>query len=140
MRYLKITVLAGVLGAVVGMPVFADESPVMTKSIQPLSETDVSLIFEADAEPMQLAALSPQEMKETEGAWIPVWAGVVGGGFNAYNTYSNGGSWGPVAYSFGTGFSGGFFASLPGGGAVLQVGKMIVGGAMAASPYPFSFR
>ena len=60
MRYLKITVLAGVLGAVVGMPVFADESPVMPKSIQPLSETDVSLIFEADAEPMQLAALSPQ--------------------------------------------------------------------------------
>lgn len=151
MRYLKITVLAGVLGAVVGMPVFADESPVMTKSVWANNEeailsapvfeaNELSAAFEQSAEPMQMLALSEQEMKDTEGAWIPVWAGVVGGGFNAYNTYSNGGSWGPVAYSFGTGFSGGFFASLPGGGAVLQVGKMIVGGAMAASPYPFSFR
>jgi len=52
------------------------------QAVQPLaafSQTDINAMFEQTDKPMQLAVLSPQEMKETEGAVIwfaPVaWAG-----------------------------------------------------------------
>lgn len=53
------------------------------------SQADINTMFEQAGQPMQLAALSGQEMKETEGAW---WfaASLVGGGFGSaiYLVYS----------------------------------------------------
>jgi len=34
------------------------------------TSTDMASLFEQDAQPLQLAALSEQEMKTTEGAWF----------------------------------------------------------------------
>jgi hypothetical protein len=100
-------------------------------------DKDMAFAFDS-GNTMEVATLSEQEMKETEGEWLPVWMGAVGGAANAISTRMNGGSWGQTAYSFGTGFSGGFFAAIPGGGAALQVGRAIVGAGMSLSPYPFS--
>lgn len=77
MKSLKNVFIAAVLSAATVMPVFANESqPLMQDNL-----ADANLIFETDnARPMQLAVLSQQEMRETEGAVIwfaPVaWAGV----------------------------------------------------------------
>jgi hypothetical protein len=46
------------------------------------TEIDMQALFGQDAEPMQLAALSPQEMRETEGAWWLNAAGAFVGGFS----------------------------------------------------------
>ena len=51
------------------LPAFANEAPIIAPMPQ-FSVADTSLIFEADAKPMQLAALSQLEMKETKGAWV----------------------------------------------------------------------
>ena len=68
MNRLKTTILAGALSATMAIPAFANESPSLSAPLPQFSAADASLIFEADAKPMQLAALSQQEMKETEGA------------------------------------------------------------------------
>jgi len=58
-----------------------------TTSVSVLAETPVAdtfstseivSLFEQDTQPLQLAALSGQEMKETEGAWGP-WGAAIGG-------------------------------------------------------------
>lgn len=52
------------------------------KAAQPsatFSQTDIDKMFRQDAHPVQLAALSQQEMKETEGAWVPQTVGAIGG-------------------------------------------------------------
>jgi len=60
------------------VPAFANEGTVATPLPQ-FTAADTQMLFEQDAKPMQLAVLSQQEMKETEGAVIwfaPVaWAG-----------------------------------------------------------------
>ena len=75
---LKSTLFAGVLAASLSVPAFANEGTVATPLPQ-FTTADAQMLFEQDAKPMQLAALSQQEMKETEGAVIwfaPVaWAG-----------------------------------------------------------------
>jgi len=40
--------------------------------------TEMALLFEQDVRPLQLAALSEQEMQATEGAWGP-WGAAIGG-------------------------------------------------------------
>lgn len=40
------------------------------KPVAAFTEADMQALFEDTGKPMQLAALSAQEMKETEGAWI----------------------------------------------------------------------
>lgn len=72
MKFLKTTLLAGALSLSMAMPAFANESQSAVAPIEPFSAADVSLVFEENAKPMQLAALSPQEMKETEGAVAPL--------------------------------------------------------------------
>ena len=86
---------------------------------------------------MQLAVLSDQEMKETEGAWWPwVGFGVAGGIGNTYGYISSNSnwSWGGAAYAFGSGFGGGLVASLPGTTAY-RLGYTALGGGMAATSY-----
>ena len=75
MKNLKTSILAGMLSITLATPAFASDAQQVFQN----DLTDASLIFESDALPMQLAALSEQEMKETEGAVIwfaPIaWAG-----------------------------------------------------------------
>ena len=79
------------------------------------SQADIATLFEPSAAPLQLAALSEQEMKETEGAVIwfaPVvaWSvggGVLGVGVNRWAT----GSWAGSGRAFGAGATAGFWSS-----------------------------
>lgn len=64
--------------ATVGMvstQAYAGESAVKTTPLSPqlsaFSQDDINSMFEVSGKPMQLAALSTQEMKETEGAFVP---------------------------------------------------------------------
>jgi len=66
---LKSTLFAGVLAASLAVPAFANDTPVATPLPQ-FTTADTQMLFEQDARPMQLVALSQQEMKETEGAWF----------------------------------------------------------------------
>jgi hypothetical protein len=78
MKFFKTTLLAGVLSINMVAPVFANQAPI-TEQIQQFTAADTQSLFEQDAKPMELAALSQTEMKETEGAAIwfaPIaWAG-----------------------------------------------------------------
>ena len=65
---LRSTVVAGLLSASMAVPVFANEA--VATPLPQFTAADTQKLFEQDAKPMQLAALSPQEMKETEGAWV----------------------------------------------------------------------
>ncbi len=78
---LKSTLFAGVLAARLAAPAFANDAPVAAPPPQ-FSAADTQILFEQDAKPMQLAALSPQEMKATEGAWG--FASVFGAGVGMY--------------------------------------------------------
>ncbi len=139
MKRLKTTVVAGLLGVAMAMPVFANENPVMTIPMQPFSEADAGLIFETDATPMQLAALSQQEMKETEGAvwWfapVAAWTvggGIVGVGVNRWQT----GSWEGSGRAFGAGATAGFYNSNLAVRAFTPVGAFVGGSLGAASWY-----
>ncbi len=68
---LKSTLFAGVLAASLAVPAFANEGTVAAPLPQ-FTATETQMLFEQDAKPMQLAALSQQEMKETEGAVAPL--------------------------------------------------------------------
>jgi len=97
---------------------YAAEAQVAAIGAQPVaafSQTDLQALFEQDAAPMQLAALSEQEMRETEGALGLM--GAVGGGligaisYTGYAIGSGSWKWSSFGYSVGmgalTGFSGG---------------------------------
>ena len=71
MKFFKTTFLAGVLSINMAAPVFANQAPI-TEPIQQFTAADTQSLFEQDAKPMQLAALSQTEMKETEGAVAPI--------------------------------------------------------------------
>ena len=70
----------------------ASETPVpglqVAQPMSAFSETDINAMFEQTGKPMQLAALSGQEMKETEGAWVQYAVGGVLGGLGyGYGVY-----------------------------------------------------
>jgi len=85
MKSLKMTLVAGALSLIVAMPAFAEELQTAsvvaapTEKVQTVqvdtpiefTATEMQSLFEQDAQPVQLASLSLQEMKETEGALAP---------------------------------------------------------------------
>lgn len=83
--------------------------------VAPFSQSDISGMFDQAGQSMQLAALSGQEMKETEGAFFwfaPVvgWSlggGAFGVGVNRWST----GSWAGSGRAFGAGATAGFWSS-----------------------------
>jgi hypothetical protein len=113
MKNLKSTLFAGVLAASLAVPAFANEETVTT-SLPQFTAADTQMLFEQDAAPMQLAALSPQEMKETEGAWLNfAVGGAIGLGTYAYNNWGNM-TWGGALGSTALGAVGGFGAGVAG--------------------------
>jgi hypothetical protein len=70
---LKSTLFAGVLAASLAVPAFANDAPVSTPLPQ-FTAADTQMLFAQDTMPMQLAVLSQQEMMETEGAVLPLYA------------------------------------------------------------------
>ena len=112
---LKSTLFAGLLAASLAVPAFANDASVVDTPLPQFTAADTQMLFEQDAAPMQLAALSPQEMKETEGAvfwFLPVVAwtlfgGTAGVGINRWTT----GSWTGWGRAFGSGATAGFWNS-----------------------------
>ncbi len=72
MNGLKSSLLVAMFSASVAMPAVAHEAP--PAALPRLSAADAQQVFEQDAKPMQLAALTPQEMKEIAGASILILA------------------------------------------------------------------
>jgi hypothetical protein len=111
----KSTLFAGMLAASLTVPAFANNAPVAAPLPQ-FTTVDTQMLFEQDDQPMQLAALSQQEMKETEGAFFNfAIGGAVGFGFySASNLYNNRPiTWQGSLYSIGTGaLTGGFGGAL----------------------------
>lgn len=106
---LKSTLFAGVLAASLAVPAFANDAVPSVDALPQFTAADTQMLFEQDAMPMQLAALSPQEMRETEGSFI--WNGVIGGaiglGTYAYNNWGNmtwGGALGSTALGVVSGY------------------------------------
>lgn len=64
MKRLKTTLLASALSLSVVMPAFANEAQPMAAPLPQFTAADTQSLFEQDAQPMQLAALSQKEMKE----------------------------------------------------------------------------
>lgn len=95
------------------------------------SQADINTMFEQAGQPMQLAALSGQEMKDTEGAW---WfaASLVGGGFGSasYIWSTPNWTWGGVGRSFGAGATGGLWGVTP-----VHWGIRAAGGAFGAASW-----
>lgn len=118
----------------------ASETQVQTlQAVQPtviFAETDMQAMFEGSDKPMQLAALSGQEMKETNGAyWNYVIGGVAGGFYNGigyYSTTSNT-TWGGWATAVGTGVVGGAVGAIPWWSAPIWGGGIAYFGGYAAS-------
>jgi len=76
MKRLKVTLFASLMVLGVSLSAFANEAQPINvapaETIQQFTDADMQLVFEQDTQPMQLAALSQTEMKETEGAWLPI--------------------------------------------------------------------
>ena len=90
---LKSTLFAGVLAASLSVPAFANEGTVATPLPQ-FTAADTQMLFEQDAKPMQLAVLSQQEMRETEGAWVQFGiGGALGGAGYAWGVYRGNYAW-----------------------------------------------
>jgi len=62
-------------------------SPSFGKASYPGFERDMALAFENDGEPMELALLSDQEMRETKGAVFSIWAQYFFGGVAGATVY-----------------------------------------------------
>jgi len=88
---LKHTVLALAAAGLLSTQAHASEMQVEAatqpaQTVAAFTDADLQALFEASDQPMQLAALSPQEMRETEGAyWLNVAGGFVGGLAGAYS-------------------------------------------------------
>ena len=90
---LKSTLFAGVLAASLSVPAFANEGTVATPLPQ-FTTADAQMLFEQDAKPVQLAVLSQQEMRETEGAWVQFGiGGALGGAGYAWGVYRGNYAW-----------------------------------------------
>ncbi len=84
---LKHAVLALASVGMLSAQAYATEAQVeaATQPVAAFTEADMAALFDNAHQPMQLAALSDQEMKETEGAyWLNVAGGFVGGLSGAY--------------------------------------------------------
>ena len=68
-----------------------------TEAVPTISVNEAAALFEQEAKPMQLAALSPKEMKETEGAFFnfgtAAFGGFVGGAGYAWSVYRGNTTW-----------------------------------------------
>ena len=130
---LKHTVVALAAAGLLSAQAHAGEMQVKA-AIQPaqtvaaFTNADLQALFEASDKPMQLAALSQQEMRETEGAWwfTPVIAWTAGGAaLGAYTAWWQNGTvtWRDI----GAGATAGFYAS-PMGRPFGKVGRFVIGG------------
>lgn len=76
MKPFKQAALALAMVGMLSAQAHASEAQVLgLQAAQPIaafSQTDINALFVHSGQPMQLAALSQQEMKETEGAWVPM--------------------------------------------------------------------
>jgi hypothetical protein len=113
----------------------ASEPPstqVQAQSVSAFSHAEIAALFESSGPSMQLAALSPQEMKETEGAWLNLAiGGAIGLGSYAYSNWGNM-TWGGALGSTALGAVGGYGAGVAGlrvlgpyanGGAGVAIGR-----------------
>lgn len=116
MKQLKHAALALAMTGLLSAQAHASENLQAAQPVAAFSQTDINAMFEQAGQPMQLAALSQQEMKETEGAfgpWGAAGGALVGGiGNIGYQLGAGRGwSWGSFGYAVGsgalTGFSGG---------------------------------
>lgn len=114
---------AAVALAMVGMlsaQANASEAQVQNlQAAQPIaafSQTDIDAMFEQAGQPMQLAALSQQEMRETEGVvwWMPILGGIGGGATYWYNNPSR--NFSGLAVAVGSGALGGALGRISGWG------------------------
>ncbi|MCW8191450.1 hypothetical protein D8B30_17315 [Verminephrobacter eiseniae] len=118
MRTLKHTALALAMAGLLSAQANATQlENLPTLPVAAFSQTDINAMFEQADKPMQLAALSDQEMKETEGALLQIGLGGLGGGiggaFGYYtSTTPSNRTWGGWATAVGTGAVGGAVASL----------------------------
>lgn len=119
---LKHAILALAAAGMLSGQAYAAEAQVEGIATQPVAafaETDLQALFEQDAAPMQLAALSEQEMKETEGALAPWVARAAIGGVTSGLRYAitNYGtpnfSWRDQARAIGYGAVGGVLSFSP---------------------------
>ena len=101
---MKLNLFAGVLAASLAVPALANEGA-LDASVPEFTAADTQQLFEQDARPMQLAALSAQEMKETEGAWVNYAFGAAMGGMSYGITaaYTRSWSWLGFGTSVGVG-------------------------------------
>lgn len=92
---LKHTMLALAAAGLLSTQAYASEAPI--EALQPaqaaaFSEADLNALFDNAGKPMQLAALSGQEMRETEGAlWMNVLGGLAGMYGSGYGYLAGGG-------------------------------------------------
>ena len=148
MKRLKTTVIATALSASLAAPALANESASI--AAPQFSATDMQQLFEQDAVPMQVAALSRTEMKETEGAMDPLTittlsltgAGAVGGGIvYLMNTPSSQWSWSSAGRAMASGATAGFYASPIPVAAFGKAGSLVMGSLGAGAWYsPFAMR
>jgi len=125
---LKHTVVALAAAGLLSVQAHAGEMQVKA-AIQPaqtvaaFTDADLQALFEASDKPMQLAALSQQEMRETEGARISIrpllpWVirgsamGGIGAAIGASNAYNSGARGWEVVRAAGIGFVGGAAAGI----------------------------
>lgn len=135
-----VLVLAAV--GMVSTQAYAGETAVKTTPLSPqlsaFSQDDINSMFEASGKPMQLAALSTQEMKETEGAWLH-WAGMsaLGAAMNttAYIGSNRNWTYGGAAWAALSGAAGGLIGGLPVGGAAARAGLAALGMYTASQPW-----
>lgn len=137
---LKHAALALAATAMLSAQAQASEAQVQTlQTAQPVvvfTDTDMRAMFEESGKPMQLAALSGQEMKETNGAyWNYVIGGFAGGLYNGIGYYSSTSNhtWGGWATAVGTGVLGGAVATIPWWSAPIWGGGITYFGGYAAS-------
>jgi len=91
MRKLKHTALALAMAGLLSAQANATQlENLQTLPVAAFSQTDINAMFEQTDKPMQLAALSRQEMKETEGAWFQF---AIGGAGYALGVYRGNYSW-----------------------------------------------
>nr|VFK11456.1 MAG: hypothetical protein BECKLPF1236A_GA0070988_100555 [Candidatus Kentron sp. LPFa]VFK24555.1 MAG: hypothetical protein BECKLPF1236C_GA0070990_1001420 [Candidatus Kentron sp. LPFa] len=88
MKNLKTTIIAGALSATLAMPAMAgNTSAPRGPAPAQFTEADTQALFAQDVGPMELAMLSPEEMKATDGEAIQLVPVIVYGVVVAYRVY-----------------------------------------------------
>jgi len=125
MKSVQSTLFVSILILILGVSVQAQADP----SSQPntLSAHDLELLFEQDGEPLQLALLSEQEMRETKGAWFYLYGMLYGGGAGGYvylihTLFTPDFSYTGFAKAVAAGAFGGLFGVTRGGQVILGAG------------------